>query len=412
MESILKAQQGWYRDVWGLEHIPFYDFPPEDVERLWRFFLGRDAEMERALHALFRGDNILVRGAWGIGKTAFILVTLDRLQREAHELGTKVVAIHVKDFPGGTAREFQGVVLRCLEKGVGRGRLRKSARWKLGVNVQSATELLPVGGGIELEREPAAETTQPLDAIYELLERNRKAGSRIAIAIDDLDKVENQRQVQQMLRECLGLLRDQRCAFVLTGRAITLFEDLEVATLGIASEILPLPPLSEDELKEIVVRQLNTARPKSRDDPFPFTQDVLDEIARRSLGFPRTLNRLCLKVLQVAQRRQYKTVGAEEFEECYKELQSDISIQVPPEVKRILYFALQRGGIPITKDAPLDDLMTAVGVSTLTELVPYLNTLVRADLLTRDDRTGLPIYKLSPGAEQAAQEGALPKGGI
>ena len=35
-------------------------------------FVGRDAELDKALDALSRGNNLLVKGRAGIGKSAFL----------------------------------------------------------------------------------------------------------------------------------------------------------------------------------------------------------------------------------------------------------------------------------------------------------------------------------------------------
>lgn len=60
-----------------------------------------------------------------------------------------------------------------------------------------------------------------------------------------------------MLRDALHILRDRRCGFILTGRAITRLDDLEISQLGVVNEIISLKPLSDDELRQTAVRQLN-----------------------------------------------------------------------------------------------------------------------------------------------------------
>lgn len=50
---------------------------------------------------LYDGRNILVRGIRSIGKTAFILATLYRLQQDAQARGTPVLPIHIAEFRGG-----------------------------------------------------------------------------------------------------------------------------------------------------------------------------------------------------------------------------------------------------------------------------------------------------------------------
>jgi hypothetical protein len=99
----------------------------------------------------------------------------------------------------------------------------------------------------------------PLYFLEELLGEARKKDWRVVVAIDDLDKIVDQKAVREMLHDVLGLLRDERCAFVLTGRPITIFEDLDLMSLRVVSEIFSLQLLTREQLREIAVRQLPAA---------------------------------------------------------------------------------------------------------------------------------------------------------
>ncbi len=57
---------------WGLTENPFRATPPDDPEKLAQIFHGRDQVLDIAIPTLYEGRNILIRGAWGIGKTALI----------------------------------------------------------------------------------------------------------------------------------------------------------------------------------------------------------------------------------------------------------------------------------------------------------------------------------------------------
>lgn len=96
---------------WGLTENPFRTEPPEDIRKLAEVFYGREAELETAIPALYEGRNVLVRGAWGIGKTALILRLLDCLQREVAELDEKMLVLYLNRVIGDSAADFYRALL-------------------------------------------------------------------------------------------------------------------------------------------------------------------------------------------------------------------------------------------------------------------------------------------------------------
>ena len=68
MSSISRYRETLHR--WGLTDVPFRAAPPEDTAELSRIFYGRQRELDLALPTLYEGRNVLVRGLWGVGKTA------------------------------------------------------------------------------------------------------------------------------------------------------------------------------------------------------------------------------------------------------------------------------------------------------------------------------------------------------
>jgi hypothetical protein len=393
-------------DFWNIKEIPFPDVPPYDAARVAHFFVGRDAEYQVARNRLYRGENILLRGTWGIGKTAFILSSLHRLQQEAKGQQKRLRGVHIRDFRGGKASELYANMSAGLKRTAGRG-WPNWLRWmrpsEVGINVLAFEATWGVG---------KSEETRVVQELYDLFERARRKGQKLVIAIDDLDKTgTGQADITAMLRDALNVLRDERCAFILTGRAITRMDDMEISHLGIVSEIISLKPLSGDELYQAAVCQLNLVRCDGRDDVFPFEDDVIKEIAKKSAGIPRVFYRLCKRTLDSAAARSYKSINMSAFNICYGDFQDDISISVPPEVKRILYYALQRNGFVISsKDETLDEVLPLVGASTVYDLVPHLDALVKADYMVRVERPDGISYEIAPGTEKAAEEGQKVKG--
>lgn len=390
------------REVWGLKEIPFPDVPPNDPAQVARFFVGRDEEYAKARTYLYRGENVLVRGTWGIGKTAFMLATLHRLQQEAQGQEKSVRSVYIKEFRGGPVVEFYQVVLHGLRSVMPISfwdRLWGLRPQELGVKVLSV---------LEAKWKTEEQESAVLDQIDSLFQRGERERRQVVVAVDDLDKTTLQQgTINAMLRDALHILRNRRCGFILTGRAITRLDDLEISQLGVVSEIIPLKPLSDDELRQTAVRQLNLVRNQPCEDTFPFNDEVITEMARKSVGIPRVFYRLCKKTLDIAARLGYEVIGRDEFDVCYREFQDDLSVQIPPDVKRILYYALRRNGFLISsKEETLEEVLPLVGATTVYDLVPYLDRLVRADYMVRVERPEGIRYNIAPGTERAAEEGA------
>jgi Holliday junction resolvasome RuvABC ATP-dependent DNA helicase subunit len=209
-----------------------------------------------------------------------------------------------------------------------------------------------------------------------------------------------------MFHDSLHVLRDRRCAFILTSRSIARLDDTGISRLGIVDSILPLAPLENDKLREMVITQMNFSRRKFRDSVFPFDDEAIDEIIGKSMGIPRVLNCICRKTLDIASKRGYTSINLDCFGECFLILQNDLSATIPADVKRILYHALKRDGFLVSsKEETLEEVLRLTGASTVYELLPYLDNLVRADYLVRAERGDRIRYTITPGMEKAAAEG-------
>jgi hypothetical protein len=66
-----KSRLGGYLESlkkWDLGENPFHATPPDDPKLLAQIFYGRDQELDVAIPTLYEGNNILVRGTWGLVK--------------------------------------------------------------------------------------------------------------------------------------------------------------------------------------------------------------------------------------------------------------------------------------------------------------------------------------------------------
>lgn len=413
--------------TWGLcESPPFRGVPSSDVEELMQVFVDRDEEIERAILTLDDGENILVRGMTGIGKTAFIMATLYQMEREAHTLGRTVLPIHIRQFAGGTRDDFYRVVLYALARQLGprykrareivhaltgeqitRGRSRGLSA---GIEVQVPPLFTARGGGeIGRDESQVLRIEHPEHFVDELLNAALKKHQRVIIAVDDIERCPNQGTIKTMLESTLDLIRDKRCAFILTGRTLTILEDVYATGLDIFNETIPLKPLSHDQLRLIAIRTLNLVRHHPDETSIhPFTDEVLEVIASKSFGIPRRFILLCGKMLKLAIESGDQELTPQVFEKLFEQYQDELAeSDIPPDIRRILYLGLQQGGFSISKHAELDQVFEILGITTLRQFVDFADNLVQQDLLQRfrDDR-GEVLYRLVSGVEKLAASGA------
>ncbi len=105
---------------WGLSDNPFDFTPPDDFELVAKIFQGRSQELDNALPALYEGRNVLIRGTWGIGKTALIKTLLYRLQQEVAELGEEMLVLYLGGIPKATVADFYRAVLLAITQQMSR----------------------------------------------------------------------------------------------------------------------------------------------------------------------------------------------------------------------------------------------------------------------------------------------------
>lgn len=418
---------------WGLKDIPPFRGVPSKMEDLIQIFVNREEQIRNAKYILSTGENVLVRGMCGIGKTAFIMATLYQMEQQGDILGRPVLPIHVRKFTGGTREDFFRVVLYALAKKLGPRYKRareilhaltgeqmtrgKSHGLSGGIEVNIPSVVAgKVGGEVGREESRTLGIKDPAHFVDELLHAaiTKKKYKCVIIAIDDLEKNQNQGDIKAMLEDTLDLLRDDRCGFILTGRRLTILQDIYHSSSGldIYNIEIPLTPLSSDDLRLIAVRTLNLVRccpDESSTDPF--SESVIEKIASDSFGIPRQFVLICGALLRLAANNNEIKITPDVCERLSDQYQDEIKNKdVPPDIRRILYLGLQQGGFSISRDAELDQVFEVLGITTLRQFIDFADNLVQQDLLQRftDDR-GEILYRLAPGVEKLAQSGAPPE---
>lgn len=415
-------------EKWGLcDNPPFRGVPSGDIKELMQVFVNRENEMQRAILTLDDGENILVRGMTGIGKTAFIMAVLHQMEQQSQALKQKVLPIHIRQFAGGTREDFYRVILYALAKQLGpRNKRAREIVYALTGEQITRGRSRGISAGIEVqipqlfaaktEGEIGGEKSQELTIDYtehfvgELLDIaiKKKKYRRIIFALDDLERTPNQGSIKIMLESTLDLIRDRRCSFILTGRTLTILEDVYASGLDVFNETIPLKPLSPQELRLIAVRTLNLVRHQPDEQSvLPFTDEVIEIIASKSFGIPRQFILLCGKILKIAIENGAEHLDLDVFQKSFERLQEEVAeSDVPPDIRRILYLGLQQGGFSISRDADLDQVFDVLGITTLRQFVDFADNLVQQDLLQRfTDHRGEVLYRLAPSVEKLAQSG-------
>jgi hypothetical protein len=117
---------------------------------------------------------------------------------------------------------------------------------------------------------------------------------------------------------------------------------------------------------------------------------------------------LCGRILKMACRGQEKILTKEAFQRTFELVKDEVARgEVPPDVRRVLYLGLQKGGFSMSKEADLDDVFNLLGITTLRQFVDFADNLVHQDILQRtNDEFGEILYRLAPHVEKLAQSGA------
>lgn len=427
--NILIAKNTALRN-WRLKEMPpFHGVPSSNLNELMNIFVDREEEVTQALLTLDKGENVLVRGMMGIGKTAFIMAVLYQMEKQYNAIGYELLPIHIRQFSGCTREELQKIIVYSLAKRL--APRDKTAREILSAITgeeitQSRSRSLNVGFEVQIPQVFAAKTggevggdistklniELPEYYLEKLLNIaiTKKKYKRVVIAIDDLERAPNQHSIKAMLESSLDLLRDHNSSFILTGRTLTILEDVYASASGlnIFNTTIPLKPLTPEQLRQVAVNTLNVVREASDHQSVnPFTDEVIDTISSRSFGIPRQFMVLCSKILDIAIEKGTEKLDSEAFEIGFAKFQDELAQrEVPPDIRRVLYLGLQQGGFSIAKDADLDKVFEVLGVTTLRQFVDFADNLVHQEMLQRfTDSRGEVLYRLVPGIEKLAMSG-------
>jgi Cdc6-like AAA superfamily ATPase len=360
------------------------------MEQVAAVFHGRSRELDIVLPALYECRNVLIRGPWGIGKTALIKTLLYRLKQEVDELSESMLVLYLGGIPKATTIDFyRGVLLVITQYMSANNPQAKTIAENLtGMAVQSSKTKTEGGVNIgvfslKITAEPNTTEIRENDIYQQLLFWLGQAEAvygKVIIAVDDLDKRDTP-VVQEIIENSLDLFRQgANRAFVMTGRGFTDLQEATFDNLGIFSENLQLQPMSKEDLRQILINYLNTARREANDSEAPFTSETLHLILDAANGNPRQLNKICEKLLRQGAMQRYQQLDLQAWETLWPMIRMDSTQGLSPHLQRLLYIAYQEKGLSenIT-NATLDKL----DVVTFNALLPDLQELEKQDLMLR-----------------------------
>jgi hypothetical protein len=382
---------------WELKENPFRATPPDDPKLLAQIFYGRDQELDNAIPALYEGRNVLVRGAWGVGKTSLILNLIYQLQQEVVALDEKMLVLYLSSIPGEKPVDFYRALLMSVADSLKEDpEAQDIAKTLLGYSIQRTK--ISTEGKVSLgifsfsikDESPSNLVTpsanaDPYPLLMRLLDKVEQNYDRIVFAIDDFDK-KDPIVVQTILEGSLDLFRNSKHrAFIITGRGFTDLQEATLKALGIFSEDINLPPMSPEDLRHIAINYLNSVRTSPRDDCYPFTEEVMKLITTYAQGLPRQLNTICEKVLRQAASKGYEEIDMSTFTDVWQIVQQDYTRFLTPQLRHLLYVAHQAGGI--SEDIKDEDL-AKLDALTFVSLLPMLKSMEELGVLIRREDEG------------------------
>lgn len=324
------------------------------------------------------------------------------MQQEVASLNERMLVLYLNSVLGDSPQDFYRALLLAIADRLAQSNgdpeakaIADSLRGRTGLQSKVKTEGRVTLGFASFagssESPSSAKIDDPYALLIPMLDKAQESFDRIVLAVDDLDKKDTI-VVRDILEGSLDLFRrGEKRAFLMTGRGFTDLQEASLKALGIFSEDFSLNPMSQEALYQVAINYLNLARETPSDQPYPFTETVLNLITQYAQGIPRQLNAICEKVLREGAMAGCEQLDEATFTPIWKRIQNDVTYSLTPQLRQLLYIAYQAGGI--SEDIE-DRYLEQLGVYTFVELLPMLKTLESSDTLIRqEDESG---YRFLP----------------
>jgi hypothetical protein len=276
---------------WGLSNSPFVSLPPASEEERQRVFTGRQEEVDRLLNLVERPRGVFLVGLFGVGKSILVLEALRRLNETGH------ITAYAKFYRelGFTRSVLKKLAVACPHH-------ERNAIYQILIKGKSVSQR----GEIDIKDidEAVYDVRSPMGAIEDIASLFKKRdGTTFFVVVDDLDKGTDIGDINEIIQDTRQLI-EVGCTVILPGHPFG-----STAALSSSADILnpiPLEPLSEAELVEMMGKYLDLSRDKDQqinERTHPFTQDAARLIAKGIAEFgltPRIFNFACHLFLEEA----------------------------------------------------------------------------------------------------------------
>jgi general secretion pathway protein A len=243
-------------------------------------------------------------------------------------------------------RTGKGITVMSGEVGTGKTTLVNRFLDKAGPELQTAYIFNPTLSGLQLLKTLADELgvqtygmakVDLTRAVYEVLLRNRQAGRRTIVFVDEAQALSREALEELRLISNLETWQEKLLHLFLVGQP-ELLEKLESFNLRQLRQrvelFIHIEPMSPEETRQYIEHRIRIANPL-REVTFSEASGAL--IHRISGGIPRTINILCDAALLVAYVAETHTVTPAHVREAVRTIDgAQVSLRVEPARRRVL----------------------------------------------------------------------------
>jgi len=234
--------------------------------------------------------------------------------------------------------------------------------------------------------------------IYNLAEKvnKKQKGKQLVVLIDEAHETET--HILEWLRTITDQIEGTTIIFAgLPKIRETHLKKLETLTQRIVADI-ELTTLTKDETVQLIKRRIESVGGRSIE---PFTMDAINEIYRRTGGFPREIIKNCNSLVKKAQRKGAEIIDASFFEdEPVQDTITDIetSINFMTEKQKVIIDLLKSKGslTPTQVVSAIDIKEYQSKAHALRAINNILRRLESTNLVVRERRGRTYTYVLSP----------------
>jgi len=369
---------------WGLKNNPFSSLPPDKSdERTW-VFTGRNNEVETLMNLAERPCGVFLSGMFGIGKSILVLETLRKLTDQGY---VTAYANYNRD---------NGFYVSVLEE-----LALTSAKY----NMRGVYDILTIGistsdrdiPSMENIKGAAYRTKNIFNAIKDI-KNLLNLRLPLVIVVDELEHNTDIGDIPDIIyyaRQLIGI----GYVVILLGHPSG-----KTAACGSCTHILnplPLGPLSDDELIEMMEKYLGLSRIKWEDDKtptYPFTQGaarlIAESITKAGLT-PRHFNFGCRLLLESAANASAELIDEEFIIKNWGKIAEDFLIKILEE-EDIKYLEIISKYGEFSEDTR--EVIQEIGgqFAEYTEVRTILAKLVWENILIERDRQRKHVIETNP----------------